>query len=742
MKEPSRRKSWRPDMAQKAKHSRNRSGEASKAASGSPRHQGSMAPRINMATADVPMKVVIGLDYGTTFTSVSYSIVPVKKDNARAFSKDIMSVVNWPHDGQAGERKQLPSESWYSPTPIERNRTENDEVLEENVFDSFQGNHALLGKSNLHTDSIEDSEDSEMEDELSLDYLWGYGVPYEMYKANSSRSQRRYVKRAKLMLVETEYTNEDRKGLRAVFNGLLKEEIIRRHGRKSKSEPDMWDAVDPISDYLVKVLEHTKDQLQSLHGFTQQSPVDFVMTVPTVWSPEASRVLQTAVKAAIYATSLGKPGGTTADNLFLISEPEAAATFLLENSDNISLGEIFIIADCGGGTVDVVTYGVSNRYPLRLKEEKIPPIGSSCGSSYLNDNYRTMLHNRLQDEHYLLKNGETLDSIVNRLIPDFENEYKRRVNVVKPCGHRVYIAGLRSDEQMDRTGPAAKRFETNNLLMNRSDYEDIFMPLLHRISGLLDNQIEQAVARKLTVKKVFLVGGFAGSPSLRTYLKRHLDKVNEERNLDIELVADKQKTITAVASGSVLRAIDKKNGPQRISQSSYGFLRAEPWQPEQFRGHANTQPRRSKLDGDSYVHTINYFMIKAPNTLQGKSIAPDHKFESFPTYHISISRILGMLVCFYSYLSFLEMYSHNTDAQIAGRIVVDMTFLREKGIIQPIEPEDDKDGIEHYRVDYELVAIVEGRALRYEARWPAGEDGQVQGSGQLSIAAAFKEGTA
>jgi hypothetical protein len=71
-----------------------------------------------------------------------------------------------------------------------------------------------------------------------------------------------------------------------------------------------------------------------------------------------------------------------------------------------------------------------------------------------------------------------------------------------------------------------------------------------------------------------------------------------------------------------------------------------------------------------------------------------------------------------------------------------MTFLRDKGIIQPVEPEDDKNGREHYRVDYELVAIVEGRALRYEARWPAGEDGQVQGSGQLSIAAAFKEGTA
>jgi hypothetical protein len=37
-------------------------------------------------------------------------------------------------------------------------------------------------------------------------------------------------------------------------------------------------------------------------------------------------------------------------------------------------------------------------------------------------------------------------------------------------------------------------------LTPRPDYEEIFMPLLHRISALLDNQIEQAVARKLVVK--------------------------------------------------------------------------------------------------------------------------------------------------------------------------------------------------------------------------------------------------
>ncbi|KAF7891902.1 hypothetical protein EAF00_008204 [Botryotinia globosa] len=684
-------------------------------------------------------KVVIGLDYGTTFTSVSYSIVPINCSNMKGSADNVLSVINWPSDVENGDRKQVPTESWYSPDPVERHRNDEDEIFDENLFDLSHGLHPLL-LSGADWDALNEPE---MEDGLSVHFLWGYSVPYQIYKANSTRSQRRLMKRAKLMLVDTEYTNEDRKGLRSTLTGLLKEGIIRRHGKRSKTESDMWDAVDPISDYIVKVLQHTKEQLKILHGFTDQTPVDFVMTVPTVWSPEASRVLQTSVKAAIQATTFGNPWVTTADSIFLISEPEAAATFLLERSEDISLGETFIIADCGGGTVDVVTYGVSNRYPLRLQDEKIQPAGDNCGSSYLNEYYKDMLLNRLQDEDYLFKNGDTLESIVNRLIPDFENVYKRRVDVTESCGHRVYIAGLRGDEQMNRVGPAEKRFDANHLQMNLSDYQGIFNPLLNRISNLLEKQIQQAVEKKLEVKKVFLVGGFGGSPSLRRYLKNWLAVKSGELKSNIELVADKHKCITAVASGAVLRALDKKNGPERISQSSYGFLRHEPWQPRLYPGHERVRPDESELDGEKYVATIDYFMVK------GTSIRPDHQFSPFPTYHtfpIDEKKFLCEEVLYVSDTATESHYSRrnlkNANTQIAGRIIVDMTFLRDKGIITPVYPEEGLGGKEHYRVEYELVAKVEGRALRYEARYPAGKGGKVQKKGQFSIAAAFKEGTA
>jgi hypothetical protein len=83
----------------------------------------------------------------------------------------------------------------------------------------------------------------------------------------------------------------------------------------------------------------------------------------------------------------------------------------------------------------------------------------------------------------------------------------------------------------------------------------------------------------------------------------------------------------------------------------------------------------------------------------------------------------------------LWLTSNTLDVQVAGKILVDMTFLREQGLIKPISGK----GKKHYRVEYELVAFVEGRNLRYEARYPAG--GKTQGAAQISIAAGFEPGT-
>jgi hypothetical protein len=110
---------------------------------------------------------------------------------------------------------------------------------------------------------------------------------------------------------------------------MVKRGIIRKYGKRN--EPDPRDLKDIIADFLTKVLEHTKQQLAIHEEFTEGCCVEFVVTVPTIWSPEASRILQFSVAAAIQTTRFGTVCDGSIDNL-LVTEPEAGLTWLLQNT--------------------------------------------------------------------------------------------------------------------------------------------------------------------------------------------------------------------------------------------------------------------------------------------------------------------------------------------------------------------------------------------------------------------------
>ena len=66
----------------------------------------------------------------------------------------------------------------------------------------------------------------------------------------------------------------------------------------------------------------------------------------------------------------------------------------------------------------------------------------------------------------------------------------------------------------------------------------------------------------------------------------------------------------AVSAGACLRACNMDNGPERITLSSIGFLRVEPYEPKAWPGHKAAKPFVDYTDGKYYVRTIEYFMIK------------------------------------------------------------------------------------------------------------------------------------
>lgn len=82
-----------------------------------------------------------------------------------------------------------------------------------------------------------------------------------------------------------------------------------------------------------------------------------------------------------------------------------------------------------------------------------------------------------------------------------------------------------------------------------------------------------------------------------------------------------------------------------------------------------------------------------------------------------------------------------------------MTFLLDEGRIEPIKPSeystfDARTAKDYWVVRFELVLIVDGRNLYFEARYPAkddldamGQEERVLNQKQIPIAASFQPGT-
>lgn len=65
---------------------------------------------------------------------------------------------------------------------------------------------------------------------------------------------------------------------------------------------------------------------------------------------------------------------------------------------NIEIGDTFVLCDAGGGTVDLISYTVSELRPILKIVEASPGSGMLCGSSFLNRIFQRFLETKLSGE--------------------------------------------------------------------------------------------------------------------------------------------------------------------------------------------------------------------------------------------------------------------------------------------------------------------------------------------------------
>ncbi|KFA47821.1 hypothetical protein S40293_06413 [Stachybotrys chartarum IBT 40293] len=247
-------------------------------------------------------------------------------------------------------------------------------------------------------------------------------------------------------------------------------------------------------------LELTKIYLSCLHshfisvleqrlspGVVRSTPMDFVVTVPAIWS-NASKLL--TERAAAMAGFCGS------QRIQLITEPEAAAIYTLKNlsPSTLKLGRRFVVCDAGGGTVDLISYEVTRVDKLELKEVT-EGTGGRCGSSMLNMRFRRHLKQTHGEKHW------TDDRLVLAL-----NEFESFKKDFSPKGEPLTL----------RVAPSLG-LRRNRYSMSQDEMKSkIFDPIMKDIICLVKEQISMVGDN---VAAIVLVGGFGQSRYLKSRIK-------------------------------------------------------------------------------------------------------------------------------------------------------------------------------------------------------------------------------
>jgi hypothetical protein len=154
--------------------------------------------------------------------------------------------------------------------------------------------------------------------------------------------------------------------------------------------------VKPAVEVIAAVLKFIRERVMSwLHrtslngSMIRETDIQWVLTVPAVWTDAAKSLMRQAARNAGLVTDL------MSEQLLLCLEPEAAALATLYDMRAARRqGEVldyrkFLLLDLGGGTVDVTAFEVyRNGTSFR---EFMPPSGGPFGSNCINEAFLATL---------------------------------------------------------------------------------------------------------------------------------------------------------------------------------------------------------------------------------------------------------------------------------------------------------------------------------------------------------------
>lgn len=344
-----------------------------------------------------------------------------------------------------------------------------------------------------------------------------------------------------------------------------------------------------VTDYISALGDHLMYTLREKlgDGVVKSTPLEFVVTVPAIWSDLAKDKTR---KACQLANSLS----ASKAKIHLISEPEAAAIYALHGLDphGLKIGDSFVICDAGGGTVDLISYTISNLKPILEVSEATPGTGALCGSTFLNMRFAKFLKAKLGKEDGF--DDEVLAEAMER----FEKTIKRQFTMNAPPDetYTIPVGGLANNKAL---GISRGRYA-----LKASDLATIFEPVVQEVIKLVQEQIKTS---NVPIRAVLLVGGFGASNYLKERLRNAVAKkvhIMQPPNAWLAVVHGAVMKGLALSAPESLTMVKVQN---RKARKHYGTEWRTKYD-EKLHGPLRDKKHWCGLDGCFKVYTMEWFI--------------------------------------------------------------------------------------------------------------------------------------
>lgn len=279
-------------------------------------------------------------------------------------------------------------------------------------------------------------------------------------------------------------------------------------------------------------------------------PLKVALTVPAIWPGYAKESMKRAARRA-GILDMRDVGET---ELILVQEPEAAAlSTLMERREYPDMveGETFMVVDCGGGTVDIISYKVMSIKPFRVREV-VAGAGKLCGAFMIDDKFV---------DYMMHKTGFKFDNCDKDEWRQFV--YSQWEHALK----RTFTYGPNQPAEAHLTPPyqaipafmrmTLPRMAAKKIVLSRDVINGFFEETYQGILVLVDDQFSKILhaERGRPPKNIVLVGGLGSSRYLSTRLQERFPNIVQP-----------QRSWSAVARGAVVALLRNYYTPEDITR--------------------------------------------------------------------------------------------------------------------------------------------------------------------------------